>query len=219
QAITLGLDPASATHDALLGWWRRTLHELQPLAPREVPDGPVFEAVQRGDDVDLYKFPTPVWHPLDGGRFIGPASLNIMRDPHTGGVNVGTYRNMVQDRNHLGVWISPGKHGRLIREQYLERGEKVPICVSAGHDPLLFMAACLEGLPYRLCEYDWAGGAVGRPVEVVRAPITGLPIPAQAEIVLEGYIDPADMREEGAYGEVTGDYPSGAPPLPTAEVQ
>ncbi len=219
MAVTLGLDPAEATHDNLMAWWRHTMRHFQALPPVEVPDGPILEEVQRGDDVDLYKFPTPQWHPDDGGRFIGTASLNIMRDPDTGVVNLGTYRNMIQDRNHLGVWISPGKHGRIIRERYLARGEKVPICVSVGHDPLIFMAACIEGLPPDLCEYDWAGGVVGRPVPVIRAPITGLPIPAHGEIVLEGYIDPNDMRLEGPYGEFMGYYASGAPTLPTIEVQ
>ncbi len=219
MAVTLGLDPAEATHDHLMAWWRQTMRHFQALPPVEVADGPIFEEVQRGDDVDLYKFPTPQWHPDDGGRFIGTASLNIMRDPDTGVVNLGTYRNMIQDRNHLGVWISPGKHGRIIRERYLARGEKVPICVSVGHDPLIFMAACIEGLPPDLCEYDWAGGVVGRPVPVIRAPITGLPIPAYGEIVLEGYIDPNDMRLEGPYGEFMGYYASGAPTLPTIEVQ
>jgi UbiD family decarboxylase len=219
QAVTLGLDPAAATHASLMAWWRGTLRGFQPLPPVEVADGPVFEQVDRGEDVDLTKFPAPVWHPLDGGRFIGTASLNIMRDPESGSVNLGTYRNMIQDRNHLGVWISPGKHGRIIRERYLARGERVPICVSVGHDPLLFIAGCVEGLPPDLSEYNWAGGVVGRSVPVVRAPITGLPIPAYAEIVLEGYIDPADMRVEGPYGEFMGYYASGAPTLPTIEVQ
>jgi UbiD family decarboxylase len=219
QALTLGLDPNTATHGRLLEWWRTTLKELKPIPPMELPDGPVFEEVQRGDEVDLLKFPTPHWHEGDGGRFIGTASLNIMRDPESGWVNVGTYRNMIQDRNHLGVWISPGKHGRLIRERYLARDERVPICVSVGHDPLIFMAACVEGLPSGMSEYDWAGGVSGRPYPVVKAPITGLPIPAYAEIVLEGYIDANDMRVEGPYGEFMGYYASGAPTLPTMEVQ
>ncbi|HEY7068395.1 MAG TPA: UbiD family decarboxylase [Chloroflexota bacterium] len=219
QAVTLGLDPETATHGRLLEWWRGTLKTLQPIPPAEVPDGPVFEEIQRGADVDLLKFPTPHWHEGDGGRFIGTASLNIMQDPDSGWVNVGTYRNMIQDRNHVGVWISPGKHGRLIRERYLARGVRVPICVSVGHDPLIFMAACVEGLPSGVSEYDWAGGVSGRPYPVVKAPITGLPIPAYAEIVLEGYIDADDMRVEGPYGEFMGYYASGAPTLPTMEVQ
>jgi UbiD family decarboxylase len=219
QAITLGIDPSTATHARMLEWWRATLKELKPIPPLELPDGPVFEEAQRGDEVDLYKFPTPQWHEGDGGRFIGTASLNIMRDPESGWVNLGTYRNMIQDRNHLGVWISPGKHGRLIRERYLARGERVPICVSVGHDPLIFMAACVEGLASGMSEYDWAGGVSGRPYPVVKAPITGLPIPAFAEIVLEGYIDANDMRVEGPYGEFMGYYASGAPTLPTMEVQ
>ncbi len=219
QAVTLGLDPATATHQRLVEWWRGTLRRLEPVAPVEVPDGPVFEVVQRGDDVDVTRFPAPQWHEGDGGRFIGTASLNIMRDPDSGWVNVGTYRNMIHDRNHVGVWISPGKHGRLIRERYLARGERVPICISVGHDPLLFMAACVEGLPAGLSEYDWAGGVAGRPVMVVKEPITGLPIPADAEIVLAGFIDGADMRVEGPYGEFMGYYASGAPTLPTMTVE
>jgi UbiD family decarboxylase len=219
HAVTVGLDPETATHAGLLQWWRGTLKSFRPVAPIELGDGPVFEVVQRGDEVDVTQFPTPQWHEGDGGRFIGTASLNIMRDPDTGGINVGTYRNMIHDRNHIGVWISPGKHGRLIRERYLARGERVPICISVGHDPLLFMAACVEGLPAELSEYEWAGGVTGRPVETVREPITGLPIPAHAEIVLAGFIDGEDMRVEGPYGEFMGYYASGAPTLPTMTVE
>jgi 4-hydroxy-3-polyprenylbenzoate decarboxylase len=219
QAVTLGLDPDTATHASLMAWWRQTLRGFQPLPPVEIDEAPVFDVVDTGGAVDLAKFPAPVWHPADGGRYLGTASLNIMRDPDTGWVNVGTYRNMIHDRNHLGVWISPGKHGRLIRERYLARGERAPICVSVGHDPLLFVAACVEGLPAGLSEYEWAGGVVGRPVPVARAPITGLPIPAYAEIVLEGFVDADDMRVEGPYGEFMGYYASGAPVLPTMEVQ
>jgi UbiD family decarboxylase len=90
MAVTLGLDPTTVTHQSLMAWWRKTMRDFQPLPPVELPDGPIFEEVQRGDEVDLYKFPTPRWHPEDGGRFIGTASLNIMRDPDSGVVNLGT---------------------------------------------------------------------------------------------------------------------------------
>ena len=61
-----------------------------------------------------------MWHPHAGGRYIGTASINILRDPDTGWVNAGTYRNQVFSRDRVGVYISPGKHGRLIRDKYFD---------------------------------------------------------------------------------------------------
>jgi 4-hydroxy-3-polyprenylbenzoate decarboxylase len=132
-------------------------------------------AVRRGPGL-------PIWHPRDGGRFIGTASLNILRDPDSDWVNVGTYRNQIFERDAMGMYISPGKHGLLMRQRYLDRGRRCPVVVVVGADPLLFMAACAEGIAYGQGELDWAGGVRGAPVEVVRGRHTGLPIPATAEI-------------------------------------
>ena len=115
QAITLGMPPEAASHHALMERWRGILNQLKPLGPETVKDGPVMENVVEGDDVDLERFPAPQWHPKDGGRFLGTASVNIMRDPDSNWVNLGTYRNQILGRRRLGIWISPGKHGRLIR--------------------------------------------------------------------------------------------------------
>jgi 4-hydroxy-3-polyprenylbenzoate decarboxylase len=129
-----------------------------------------------------------------------------MRDPDSDWVNAGTYRNQVFDGKHLGVYISPGKHGRMIREKYFDRGERVPIVVVVGSDPLLFMAACSEAPRYGMSEFEWAGAVRGGPVEVVPGEVTGLPIPAHAEIAIEGFIDPVARRSEGPYGEAYGYY-------------
>jgi 4-hydroxy-3-polyprenylbenzoate decarboxylase len=206
QAITLGLDPASISHEALLDFWSTTLKGLRPIPPVAIESGPILEHVARGDDVDLGTLPAPIWHPKAGGRYIGTASLNILRDPDTGWVNVGTYRNQVFDRNHLGVYISPGKHGRMIREKYFERGERCPTVVVVGSDPLLFIAACSEAPRFGMDELAWAGAVRGAPIEVVRGEVTGLPIPAHAEIAIEGFIDPVERRPEGPYGEAYGYY-------------
>ena len=206
QAITLGLDPATISHDALLAFWSSTLRGLKPLPVNEVERGPILENVQRGAEVDLCRFPAPIWHPHAGGRYIGTASVNIMRDPDSEWVNAGTYRNQVFDRNHLGVYISPGKHGRMIREKYFERGIPTPIVVLVGTDPLLFMAACSEAPRYGMSEFEWAGAVRGAPIDVVRGEVTGLPIPAGAEIAIEGFIHPTERRSEGPYGEAYGYY-------------
>ena len=219
QAVTLDLPLEEATHEGLLRRWREILGGLTPIAPEIVPGGPVMENVVEGSDVDLGVFPTPIWHPHDGGRYIGTASLNIMRDPDSGWVNVGTYRNQVLDENHLGIWMSPGKHGRLILDKYLARGEPCPVVVVAGSDPLLFWSACVEGIQQGQNELDWVGGVRGAPVQVVPGPITGLPIPAAAEIAFEGYVVPGAESIEGPYGEWTGYYASGTPTVPVLDVQ
>jgi UbiD family decarboxylase len=206
QAITLGLDPATVSHEALLRFWSETLHELKPIPVAEVDSAPIRQNVQRGDDVDITRFPAVTWHPKAGGPYIGTASINIMRDPDSDWVNAGTYRNQVFDRNHLGVYISPGKHGRMIREKYFDKGERVPIVVVVGSDPLLFMAACSEAPRYGMSEFEWAGAVRGAPIEVFPGEVTGLPIPAHAEIAIEGFIDPVERRAEGPYGEAYGYY-------------
>jgi UbiD family decarboxylase len=210
QAVTLNLPDSEGNHEGLFRFWRKVLQDFQPIDPVVVDDGPVFENVLEGDAVNLEAFPVPVWHPLDGGRFIGTASMNILKDPSSPWVNIGTYRNQIFGRDEMGIYISPGKHGRLIRDQYLKTGEKIPVVVVVGADPLLFMSACAEGIPYGMSEYAWAGGVRGEPIEVVKGRHTGLPIPATAEIAIEGWIDPqAPLHDEGPYGEWMGYYASG----------
>jgi UbiD family decarboxylase len=212
QAITLGLDPARATHEYLLAYWRGVLRgglaTIPPvLVPRERAS--VCQNVQGGADVDLTRFPAPIWHPLDGGPFIGTASLNILRDPESGTVNVGSYRNQVFDRNHVGFRAAPTHHGGVISQKYLRRGRPCPIAIAVGSDPLLFLAACAEGPPLGMSELDWAGGIRGQAVEVFEGEVTGLPIPAHAEIVLEGFLGKQETYKEGPYGEWMGYYQDG----------
>ncbi len=216
-ALALGL-PTGRTWKELVPLWRQKMKTIRPTPPVFVPDGPVLENVQRGDDVDLFQFPTPFWHEHDGGRYIGTGVLDILPDPDSDWVNIGTYRVMLVDRNHVCLYISPGKHGRIIRDKYFASGQPMPVAMSFGHDPLLFMASSME-VPYGMSEYDWAGGVRGEPVPVIKAPITGLPIPADAEIVIEGHIRPGDTAPEGSFGEWTGYYASGsrAEPLMTVE--
>ncbi len=218
QAVTLGLPQSAANHEGLFAFWQGVLDGFKPVEPVEVDDGPVFENVLTGDDIDLFAFPTPVWHPQDGGRFIGTASMNIMKDPDSEWVNVGTYRNQIFSRDSMGIYISPGKHGLLIRNKYFERGERCPIVVVVGADPLLFMASCAEGIPYGQSEFAWAGGVRGEPISVVRGRETGIPFPATAEIAIEGWIEPGDTHHEGPYGEWMGYYAGGEGPAPVIRV-
>jgi len=216
-ALTLGL-PVDLPKRDLVQAWRRRLKEFQPLPPIEVQDGPIFENVRRGKDIDMTIFPAPKWHPLDGGRYIGTGSFDITRDPDDGWVNLGTYRVMVHDATRLGYYISPGKHGRIQRQKYFDRNQACPVAMVFGSDPALFLASCTE-VPYGLSEYDWVGGVRGEPVRVLRGPVTGLPLPADAEIVIEGFASPQEKMVEGPFGEWTGYYASASREEPVLKVE
>ncbi len=216
-ATTLGL-PVDVGKMELMNAWERKLADLKPLPVNYVNTGPVMENVLEGDAVDVRKFPVPKWHAEDGGRYIGTGSPNITRDPDTGFINLGVYRVMVHDAKRIGCYISPGKHGRVHRDKYMERGEPCPIAIVAGGDLLLFIAASVE-LPDNVMEYEWAGALRGRPYDVIKEKYTGLPIPAEAEIVLAGFIHPTERLPEGPFGEWTGYYASNQRPEPFIEVK
>src|SRR5919109_2126762 len=209
QAVTLGIDPVEATHDRLLDFWRGMLKGFAPIPPATVKRGAVQENILRDADVDLTRFPAPIWHPGDGGRFIGTASINIMRDPDSGYINVGTYRNQVFDKNGIGIRAAPPHHGGIIKEKYMKREQPCPIVTVVGGDPLLFLASCVEGPIFGQSELDWAGGVRGAPIEVIQGELTGLPIPAHAEIALEGFVTTDEYAKEGPYGEWMGYYQDG----------
>ncbi len=216
-ALTLGL-PFGLGKVELSDQWRKKIKNLKYIPPKFVKDGPVMENVYRGNDVDLTKFPVPLWHPLDGGRYIGTGSFDITRDPDDKWVNLGTYRVMLHDKNSVGYYISPGKHGRMHRQKYFERGERCPVVMVFGSDPLQFLASCTE-IPLGVSEYEWVGAIRGSAVEVIEGPVTGLPIPADAEIVIEGFASADDMRMEGPFGEWTGYYASSSRKEPVLHVE
>lgn len=192
------------------------------LNPRTVPyetvtGGPVLENVLTGDAIDLDRFPAPQWHEKDGGRYIGTGCFNISQHPDTGWINLGTYRIMVKGRNTVSYNAAPGKHGRVHHELWAKSGRKMPVAMVVGGDPLMFFMGGSE-LPDGMCEYDVVGGLRGRPVRVVTGPTTGLPIPADAEIVIEGFVHPTSVVPEGPFGDWTGTYTESGRQRPLVEV-
>ena len=205
-AMTLGLPLADHPID-LVRSYRDRMKKFELIPARYVDRGAVLENVDRDNEVDLTKFPVPFLHELDGGRYMGTGDLVIMRDPEDDWVNIGTYRVMIHDQNTVGLWMSPGKHGRLIREKYFAQGKNCPVMIGVGQDPLLFLSSGNE-VAYGTSEFAHAGGHRGIPFDVIKGELTGLPMPANAEIVLEGEILPDDFRREGPFGEWTGYYAS-----------
>lgn len=216
-ALTLDL-PEGETKMDFVRAWRERYKKIKPIPPKFVKKSPLFENVYKDKDVDLLKFPTPKWHDLDGGRYIGTGSIDITRDPDEGWVNWGTYRVMIHDKDSVGFYISPGKHGRIQREKYISSGKPCKIAMSFGHDPLVFLAGSIE-VPYAVPEYEFIGGVRGEPMELIEGEYSGLPIPANAEIVVEGDVVFDQTKVEGPFGEWTGYYGSAERPEPFVKIK
>ena len=208
-ALALGLPPDRSKLE-LVRLASHKIRSAQPIPPQEVVRAPVTENVITGDEVDLFKFPALRSHEGDGGRYLGTGDVVINADPDSGFVNMGTYRMQLHDRNVLGLWMSPGQHGRMICAKYWERGKSCPIVATFGQDPLTFMASNTK-IPWGTSEMDYVGGLRGRPLEIIKGPVTGLPIPAHAEVAIEGEAPPPteEARDEGPFGEWPGYYSGG----------
>ena len=216
-ALTLGMKAGMTDMDFVQAW-RQQVKKITPIPAKTVSTGPLFENVKEGKEINVFKFPVPRWHEFDGGRYIGTDDLVITPDPDEDWVNVGTYRIMVHGPDRLGLHMSPGKHGRVHKDKYHARGKPLPIAVSFGHHPINFVFASTD-VPNRVNEYDYAGGVLGSPLEVVKGPLTGLPIPADAEMAIEGEVAPDDVLPEGPFGEWTGYYASNQPAVPVIQIK
>jgi UbiD family decarboxylase len=218
-ALALGLDPNLPPLQALLAWKRKRV-DLKPIAPQITTDAPYLENSSAGEAVDLSQYPSPIWHKGDGGRYIGSGSVVMTRDPDTGWINCSIYRVQVHSKSRVTVQFDHnGRHGAMISKKYWDRGQACPIAIINGQDPAIFIAG-FEYLPEGASELDFAGAIRGAPVEVSPGPATGLPIPARAEIVLEGMLLPPDEETllEGPFGEFTGYYATEKRPAPVMRV-
>ena len=216
--MTFGFPDELTKQELSNAYYDAYLRDPKIIPHQVVDDGPVFENIVTGEDVDLTVFPSPVWHEQDGGRYIGTGCYSVTEDPDEKWLNLGTYRAMLHDKRSVGVLMVPGKHGHIHREKYFARGERMPLVMVLGGDPMAFFYGGFEA-PYGVCELDIIGGIRGRPIKVVRGKITGLPFPADAEIVLEGYLDPDRREIEGPFAEWTGYYAGGASAAPVLEVE
>src|SRR5688572_20986259 len=194
--------------------------KLDPIPPSVVSEGPVLENIHEGAAVNVLSFPAPKWREGDGGNYIGTECIVITQDPDNGWVNLGTYRVQVQNKDTLSVFIEHGKHGDVIRRKYWARGKHCPMAVSVGQSPVLGAIGAATPGP-NVCEYDLAGARIGRPIEVIKGRHTGIPFPADAELVFEGSMPPPEEASapEGPFGEWPGYYASSVRPEPVLKVK
>jgi UbiD family decarboxylase len=185
---------------------RKGLHAMQnPIPPLRVASGPCQENVLTGKDIDLYRFPVPRWHEMDGGRYIGTLGVVVTRDPQTGERNMGIYRQQIMSRDTTGL-LATQQVGTMF-QKYRAMGKPMPIATAIGVPPEVVAAACFHA-PYGQDELGIAGGLRGEPVPLVKCKTVDLEVPATSEIVLEGVVevDTSLWKEEGPFGEYPGYY-------------
>jgi 4-hydroxy-3-polyprenylbenzoate decarboxylase len=177
-----------------------TLLDVAKAAPRRVGHAPCQELVETTSP-SLAALPALLCWPGDGGRYITLPSV-FTRDPATGARNVGMYRLQIFDDRTLGMHWQLHKGGA---EHHHRATGRMPVAIALGGDPAMMYAACAP-LPPGIDEVVFAGWLRGGGVEMVPCRTIDLEVPAHAEIVLEGYVDPAEHRREGPFGDHTGYY-------------
>jgi 4-hydroxy-3-polyprenylbenzoate decarboxylase len=183
------------------------LKELASLPPKRVRSGPVQEVVWRGNEVDLNKLPVLKCWPQDGGPFV-TLPLVISKDPENGDLNIGMYRMQVFDKNTTGMHWQRHKTGAKHLEKAKKLGKRLEVAVALGGDPALTYAATAPIPPIPgINEFSLTGFLRGKPIELCKGVTVDLEVPANAEFILEGYVDPNEpWHAEGPFGDHTGFY-------------
>ncbi|GAA0474851.1 MULTISPECIES: 4-hydroxy-3-polyprenylbenzoate decarboxylase [Tatumella] len=222
-ALGMGQEDVSALRDVgeLLAFLKepappkgfRDLFEQMPrfkkvlsMPTRRRSSAPCQEIILQDDDVDLSAIPVMTCWPEDAAPLI-TWGLTVTRGPHKERQNLGIYRMQVIGKNRLIMrWLSH-RGGALDFQEWCKArpGERFPVSVALGADPATILAA-VTPIPDTLSEYAFAGLLRGSKTDVVKSLSNDLDVPASAEIILEGYIEPGDMAAEGPYGDHTGYY-------------
>ncbi|HBA26372.1 MAG TPA: menaquinone biosynthesis decarboxylase [Nitrospinae bacterium] len=181
------------------------LFEISHYPPKVITGkAPCHEVVLTGDEIDLFKFPILKCWPLDGGRFI-TLPVVFTKSLKERKRNVGMYRMQVYDKKTTGMHWHIHKDGASHYDEYKKAGKRMEVAVAIGTDPVVTYSATAP-LPYGVDELLFAGMIRKRGVELVKCKTIDMEVPATAEIVLEGYVEPNELREEGPFGDHTGYY-------------
>ncbi len=180
------------------------LQKSKPVKPRVVEGGPCKEVKIRGDEIDLTYLPIPFTGELEGPPFI-TAGISNIRDPETGWQNTGIRRFQLKGKQKLNNLILPFQHEAMIFGKYIKMKQPAPIAIVLGADPIYYLASQIPA-PAQVDEMDMWGGVTGEPLEVVRCETSDILVPARAEIILEGEMDPAEREFEGSFPEFSGYY-------------
>lgn len=200
-AVAMGLSADTPVRD-IITEYENCMNK--PIKPVMVSSAPCQENVLKGDEVDIFSLPVPMVHDGDGGRYIGTWCFNITKDPDSDWVNWGMYRVQLNSRNIMaGLCLPTSDQGKIFYGKYVPKNKPMPFAMVIGGDPVSSMVS-MGAFGVGISEADYAGALLGKPIELTKAITCDIPVPAHAEIVLEGELLPDAVAEEGPFGEYTG---------------
>jgi len=216
-ALALGLSATASGQELMEAIVAARAKPGIPPATVAAKTAPCKQNIMRGDDIDLLAFPTPLIHGNDGGRYIQTYGLNIAKTPDGSWTNWSINRMMIAGRDRLACLIPGPQHLGIIRAQWDKLGKPMPIVLALGVEPGLPYVGAMP-LPEGADESHFLGALFGEPVEVVVAETVDLPVPATAEIVIEGHIVAGEDVMEGPMNEYPGYNAFDASPKPIFHV-
>jgi 2,5-furandicarboxylate decarboxylase 1 len=199
--IALDIDPGEPK-SKILETFRRRVNKPMPVKTVSASEAPIKEVIW--NDIDLERLPIPVHAEKDSGKYFTIAFL-IVRDPETGIINAGVYRHEVKGKDSFACMFNPSHNAGYIYRRYKELRRPMEAVLVVGHHPAALMGSLLRG-SIEVNELEMMGALLGESLEVVRGETVDLPVPAGAEIAIEGVIDPAAESSDGPFAEYTGYY-------------
>jgi phenylphosphate carboxylase alpha subunit len=196
------------------------IRKQRPIEPVIVSEGPCKENILLADEVDLTKFPVPMIHDGDGGRYIGTWHITISKDLDSNWVNWGMYRHMLHDRNTISILLtSKAKHlWSMYAKSYQPQNKSMDVAIAIGVEPISTLCGGTP-TPHGISEAGIVGGLRGEPIELIKCETVDLEVPATAEIVIEGELRPSNTMDEGPFGEYSGYSSAPKTPRPTIRVR
>lgn len=210
MGLALDMDPRKATRAEIFQEFKGRNGTTRPVRVIPFSEAPVHEVVLTGEEADLELLPIIHHAPLNSGKYI-PIGNMVCKDPDTGIPNVGIYRHELKGKDQLGCMLNPGHHAAYIARRCAELGKPMEVAIFVGHHPAVVIGAGYTG-PQDVNEYEVMGGLLGESLEVTQCETVDLQVPALAEIVIEGIIDPRNMVTDGPFSEYSGYYGEGEKP-------
>lgn len=203
-AMAMGLSPEEDKMEPPLELARRFKNLIAPVEIKG--PAPVQDLVEKGSEVNLLKYPFPKHHAKDGGPYILGGTV-VTKNPETGVYNTAMIRIHIKDKDRGVIHAEPHHHTGMIIKMYRDQGQPAPFVAAIGHHPSFYLGSLWEG-PFGRNEYEICGAAMQEPLRLVPSITWGkdFMIPGDAEMIVEGYVDPEEIDEEGPIGEHTRYY-------------
>jgi len=202
--LALGMEPKRMGKAEVFYEYRRKVGTARPVQVVPASKAPVKQVTLQGSDVDLGILPIIHHAELDSGKYISIGQL-ICKDADSGIPNVGVYRHEVKGKDKLAAMLLPAHHAGYIARRYADLGKSMEVAIFIGHHPAVALGTLSRG-SLDTNEFELMGGLLGEPVRVTQADTVALPVPADAEIVIEGTIDPHNRVIDGPFAEWLGYY-------------